>query len=206
MQFYLSPKAKSLFLVLIIAAGIIIDWIPAILPPNFLDSRIGESFFAFGLGIIILGMIELFDHYIPSEDFKEINDKLHEIQKAINPGIVKICDSRGEFDFNKLWRDDSPKGITILGRSVLHRIQKDLKLHDPKQPIEEVIKEKLLKGSRITIIFLDPRSSFIDQLAKEEGKRKEDIIRKCWYSLQICKRLYDTLSSVKLSAKNKDIW
>lgn len=61
------------------------------------------------------------------------------------------------------------------------------------------IKNKLLRGSKITIILFDPRSSLIKQIAEGEGRISTDILRDLKRSIRICTEVYRDLLNVTFS-------
>ena len=59
---------------------------------------------------------------------------------------------------------------------------------------EAALLSKLKTGSKIDILFLDPRSDLVDRLAKEEGQNPEDMLSNIAKSIGVCKRLYALLN------------
>jgi uncharacterized protein DUF5919 len=82
--------------------------------------------------------------------------------------------------------------LFFAGRSVLHRIDSDLKQRRLGSA-EEVIVQKLKEGSTIRILFIDPRSNLISRLAEEEGQTSEKMLKDIAQSLGICRRLFGLL-------------
>lgn len=86
-----------------------------------------------------------------------------------------------------------PQDLFFAGRSVLHRIDADIRDRDTKSSAEAVLFRRLLEGCKITILFLDPRIDIIDRLAREEGQQKDAMLANIATSIGICKRLHDLL-------------
>jgi hypothetical protein len=85
-----------------------------------------------------------------------------------------------------------PQELFFAGRSVLHRIDADIRKRT-KTFAEDVLLRRLTEGSKIKILFLDPRTSILDRLAKEEGQRARDMLADIATSLGICRRLHALL-------------
>jgi hypothetical protein len=57
-----------------------------------------------------------------------------------------------------------------------------------------------VRGSKITIILLDPRSPLVRQIAEGEGRISTDILRDLKRSIGICAELYRDLQNVTFAA------
>jgi hypothetical protein len=82
--------------------------------------------------------------------------------------------------------------LFFAGRSVLHRIDADIRTRT-KGCAEDILFRRLKENSKITILFLDPRTDILERLAKEESQTKEAMLGDIASSLGICRRLYDIL-------------
>jgi hypothetical protein len=86
--------------------------------------------------------------------------------------------------------------LFFAGRSVLHRIDKDIKKRtNATASAEDVLLRKLMEGSKITILFLDPRIDIIQRLAEEEGQAVVTMLEDIATSIGICRRLFDLLKA-----------
>jgi hypothetical protein len=82
--------------------------------------------------------------------------------------------------------------LFFAGRSVLHRIDADVRTRS-LAAAEDILFRKLKEGSKIKILFLDPRANILERLANEEGQRLESMLGDIATSLGICKRLSNLL-------------
>lgn len=78
--------------------------------------------------------------------------------------------------------------LFFAGRSILHRIDADVR-SNAGSSAEDVLLRRLEQGSKITILFLDPRTKILGRLAEEEGERTDTMLSNIAISLGICKRL-----------------
>jgi hypothetical protein len=87
-----------------------------------------------------------------------------------------------------------PQELFFAGRSILHRIDADVRART-ETSAEEVLFRRLKEGSKITILFLDPRITILNRLAEEEGEPKPSLLGNVAVSVGICKRLYDLINA-----------
>lgn len=108
-------------------------------------------------------------------------------------GIHFLHDRRRNYSAYYSWvNEQNPQDLFFAGRSVLHRIDADIKTRGGASA-EEVILRKLKEGSRISIAFLDPRTNILDRLAREEGQKPEAMLGDIATSVGICRRLFALL-------------
>lgn len=88
--------------------------------------------------------------------------------------------------------EQQPQELFFAGRSVLHRIDADIRARMGSSA-EDVIFRRLMEGSRITILLLDPRIDFLKRLAEEEGEPWQSLLGNVATSIGVCKRLYALL-------------
>lgn len=81
-----------------------------------------------------------------------------------------------------------PQTLFFAGRSILHRIDADVR-SNAGSSAEDVLLRRLMEGSKITILFLDPRADMLERLAKEEGESTSTLLGNIAISLGICHRL-----------------
>lgn len=122
-------------------------------------------------------------------------DRVHEVFSEHPPrmtGIRLLSKVRRDLSAYYEWVNVSaPQELFFAGRSVLHRIDKDIKKRTHAgASAEDVLLQKLMAGSRIAIAFLDPRIDIIERLANEEGQEKATMLEDLATSIGICKRLF----------------
>jgi hypothetical protein len=81
-----------------------------------------------------------------------------------------------------------PQTLFFAGRSILHRIDADVRANGGGAA-EDVLLRRLTENSKITILFLDPRTNILTRLADEEGERPDAMLGNIAISLGICQRL-----------------
>jgi hypothetical protein len=82
--------------------------------------------------------------------------------------------------------------LFFAGRSVLHRIDADIRSR-MAGTAEDILFRRLKEGSKIRVLFLDPRSNILERLANEEGQTPEAMLGDIATSIGICHRLHDLL-------------
>ncbi len=124
---------------------------------------------------------------------------VHQLFKESPPqmtGLRLVAQRRRNFAGYYGWVNErTPQDLFFAGRSVLHRIDADIKVNtaNSSSSAEGVILRRLKEGSKVRILFLDPRTEIMERLANEEGQRLEAMLGDVSASLQICKRLNDLL-------------
>lgn len=110
-------------------------------------------------------------------------------------GLRFVCEARRDYGGYYDWVNErKPQELFFAGRSVLHRIDADIRKRT-KTFAEDVLLRRLTEGSKIKILFLDPRTSILERLAKEEGQRSRDMLADIATSLGICRRLQALLEA-----------
>jgi hypothetical protein len=93
-----------------------------------------------------------------------------------------------------------PQSLFFAGRSVLHRIDSDVRSRGGDSA-EQALLRRLLDGSKITILFLDPRVTILDRLANEAREPATHILANIRKSLEVCRRLALLLKDRTLPAE-----
>lgn len=114
-------------------------------------------------------------------------------QPPMMKGIRFVSERRRNYAGYYNWViDQRPQELFFAGRSVLHRIDADVRTRTGV-PAEEVILRKLKEGSKVWVAFLDPRAEVLDRLAREEGQQPEAMLGDIATSLGICRRLFSLI-------------
>jgi hypothetical protein len=215
----LNKKLKFLSPFIIISAGIIITLIPFSLTESSIYKQI---ILAIGLSTIVSGIVKLIHEFInagiESEEIAERTvarasrseplaefvaertyHRLKDQLQSMTPGILELSAHREDYPiYKEIWLSEEKQEIKILGRSVIDKIHQDLSQF-VKRSAAWGIKNKLVRGSKITIILLDPRSPLVRQIAEGEGRIATDILRDLKRSIRICTELYRELQNVTFS-------
>ncbi len=98
-----------------------------------------------------------------------------------------------------------PQDLFFAGRSVLHRIDADIKINtaNTESSAEAILVRRLKEGCKIQILLLDPRIDIIERLAREEGQSPEEMLGDIETSVQICKRLSELLLANKSTLQSQ---
>jgi hypothetical protein len=161
--------------------------------------RAGALVNSLGLSLIVAGILNAFREVavlrLESEETaatitKRVQDGMLQILPSASQGIRLVSPIRRGYDEYYRWATTiEPRKLFFAGRSVLHRIDADFRNRGLKR-VEKVLLRKLREGSTIRIMFLDPRSSLIPRLAKEEGQTPEEMLSDIAISIGVCHRLY----------------
>jgi hypothetical protein len=215
----LNKKLKFLSPFIIISAGIIFTLIPFSLSESSIYKQI---ILAIGLSTIVSGIVKLIHEFInagieseeiaertvikasrsdPLADFisEKIYRRVREQLQAMTPGILELSAHREDYPiYKEIWLSEEKQEIKILGRSVIDKIHQDLGQFVKKSAVWG-IRNKLVRGSKISIILLDPRSPLVRQIAEGEGRIPTEILRDLKRSIWICTELYRDLLNVTFS-------
>jgi hypothetical protein len=215
----LNKKLKFLSPFIIISAGIIFTLVPFSLEQSSIYKQI---VLAIGLSTIVSGIVKLIHEFVnagieseeiaertvskaarsgPLADFvaERTYSRLKDQLQSMAPGIVELSAHREDYPvYKEIWLSEEKQEIKILGRSVIDKIHQDLNQF-VKKSAAWGIKNKLVRGSKITIILLDPRSPLVRQIADGEGRLPADILRDLKKSIRICTELYKELLNVTFS-------
>lgn len=113
-------------------------------------------------------------------------------------GIRLLSEVRRDFSGYYRWVNERrPQDLFFAGRSVLHRIDADIKGRIADSSADEILFRRLKEGSKIRILFLDPRTTILDRLAREEGQTARSMLGDIEQSISICHRLYERLVNDK---------
>jgi hypothetical protein len=130
---------------------------------------------------------------ITEDTKKDIVERIHRQLIEFPPGIGDIrmvTPGRSQYDGYYTWVDVTfPQNLFFAGRSVLHSMDRGIKALNLGSA-EKVIARRLMDGSEIYILFIDPKSDIIDRLAREEHQNSDAMLFDIATSLGICKRLH----------------
>jgi hypothetical protein len=131
--------------------------------------------------------------HMPSAAAKEVHRLFSESPPGIT-GFKLLCEPRRGFAGYYAWVNHSePQDLFFAGRSVLHRIDADIR-SKTNGSAEDVLFRRLKEGSKVTILFLDPRIDIINRLASEEGQTSEALLGDIATSMGIARRLFHVLN------------
>lgn len=99
---------------------------------------------------------------------------------------------RNSEDYYRWTLKREPQTLFFAGRSILHRIDADVRRRTGGSAEDSII-NCLKEGSKITVLFLDPRTNILERLADEEGEPTDSMLGNIAISLGICQRLVDRL-------------
>ena len=163
----------------------------------------GQLISKLGLALIVAGVVTVFRELVilrlESEETREgIAKAVHKRLLASPPtpnGLRIVATERNGYDEYSTWAiSKSPQVLFFAGRSVLHRMDYDFKKRG-LGPVEKILRKRLKEGSRICILFLDPRSDIVPRLAKEELQSPKQMLADITTSIGICRRLYTSLQN-----------
>ena len=179
----------------------------AVLVLLVIPGPVGQLISGLGLALIVSGVASAFREIailrLESEETGEsIAERVHKRLLAFPPGttgIRMVSRVRKGYDGYSVWAvKTGPQDLFFAGRSVLHRVDFDLKMHG-FGAAEEVIARRLAEGASIRIMFVDPRLDLIERLAKEEGQTKKTMLSDIATTIGVCRRIYDLLRDSRFS-------
>lgn len=145
---------------------------------------------------IVTELDKTLENKIPNTD--DTANAVHKLFSDYPPqmtGIKLLNPFRRSYHKYYDWvNNQDAQDLFFAGRSVLHRIDADVRTRGGSSA-EDILLLKLKEGSKIKILFLDPRTSILERLANEEGQRLESILGDIATSLGICKRLSKLLEN-----------
>lgn len=179
----IKSVVKILIAIIITLSGIIL-------------SRYGmETVRNIGQALIVTGFVSIvtevsFGNYW---NYKEEQDKII----VHNTDITFMQSPRiGFIEYYKWLVDICPSDVLLAGRSVLHRIEKDIQERKLGN-VEDIILRRMEEGANIQILFLDPTWDLIDNIAYREGRKKpEELYSDLKKSLKIVERIYNKIKCV----------
>ena len=178
---------------------------------------IGSSMFTVGLLSILTSVLiyktesketgdiiadKIFKRMQTSTEVKKSSDILvDKIYKRLrqsppcNNGIFMVEKQRRGYKGYYNWvNEKNVKDMFIAGRSCLHRMSYDI-ITNYRQQFDQLVYDKLQNGTKIRILFLDPRSTLIERLAKEEGQSPLQMYQHISKSIGITKQIYENLKN-----------
>lgn len=181
------------FAMLLIVAGALIALLAA--------GRAEKVLAALGLALVVVG-VEAFlraaavFRYERDDLVEEVTKRLH-LRLLDRPlgatGIRRITDARrGCEEYYKWVMSTEPQRLFFAGRSVLHRIDEDLKKLEAG-PAEVALARMVTEGASVRILFVNPNSDLIERLAHDERQTKRDMVSDLARSVGICRRLHGLL-------------
>jgi len=167
------------------------------------------------LAAVIAGSI-LHEKLLRDEMLRQLREELdgaadstarsvHRLFCEYPPGMtgIKLLDAqrRNYAGYYSWVNEQKQQYLFFAGRSVLHRIDADIRerMGHPASA-EKILLRRLKEGSKISILFLDPRIDIISRLAVEEGQTPAALLGDLATSIGICHRLFELLESATLPA------
>jgi hypothetical protein len=134
-------------------------------------------------------------------DTAEEVHRLFSERPPLMTGLRKLSDRRRGFSGYYNWiNEQKPQELFFAGRSVLHRMDADIRSRTAGTTTEsaataaDILLRRLREGSKIHILFLDPRTNMLARLADEEGQTPAKMLGDIKISLEICSMLADLLN------------
>jgi hypothetical protein len=138
---------------------------------------------------------------VPLDAAKEVHRLFCE-RPPLMTGLRKLSDRRRNFGGYYDWiNEQRPQDLFFAGRSVLHRMDADIRARTTGITAQngataaDILLRRLREGSKIHILFLDPRTNLLARLADEEGQTPAEMLGDIKTSLQICCTLADLLNN-----------
>jgi hypothetical protein len=207
-----SRRTRIVFSFLLIAIGILIS--------NYgLDNKLYVLVYL-GSSAIVTGFLSIIREFcfLRSES-EELSDNIIKKAKELGNSIAdKLVDKITELKDYKIgmhliahdrfsnyniydFEEDGADTIVLFGRSVLHRLDYNLK-KEKNKTAEAVLFKKLESNSRIRIMFSDPTSSIVERIAMEDGTTSAALYEYLARTIGVCKRL-DALLLKSATLPNK---
>ena len=124
--------------------------------------------------------------------------RVHQLLSDRPPGVTgirQLSEIRRNFGGYYQWvNEQKAQDLFFAGRSVLHRIDADIRARTGATAAD-VILRRLKEGSKIHILFLDPRIDIIARLADEEGQTLNAMLGDIATSLRICRKLAELIET-----------
>ncbi|MCC6698753.1 MAG: hypothetical protein IT365_24225 [Candidatus Hydrogenedentes bacterium] len=144
-------------------------------------------------------MVTSFIHELDEKLDRLREDTAYEVHKLFSEhpprmtGIRQLGEVRRNFSGYYKWvNEQRSQDLFFAGRSVLHRIDADIRSRTGASAAD-VILRRLKEGSKINVLFLDPRIDIIGRLADEEGQTLNAMLGDIAKSLVICRKLAELL-------------
>lgn len=194
-----NETIRLLFSIALAAVGALFVLLHADTPAGTLLSHVGFAF-------IVAGVLSTFheavlNRFERGDLVAQIADRVHGKLQESPPnmsGIRLLSKERKGFSGYYSWVTAiGSSDLFFAGRSVLHRVDADIRTRTHERA-ETILTRRLEEGSRVRVLFLDPRSNLISRLAKEEKQSHEKLLEDLARSIGICMRLHNHLSAVTL--------
>lgn len=164
-----------------------------------------------GFAFIVTGVVVVFQEWViaPSREvetqgrFDSLHKRIGELDtkvagcfkhfeeaygtKALALRLVTL--QRAGYDSYHHWLvHTTPEDLFFAGHSVLHRVQIDMDRRGLGK-LDQAIVTKLLAGSNVRILFLDPTWDFVKTIAEGEGQTYERMLTDLTVTLGICRKI-----------------
>jgi hypothetical protein len=199
-----SKLIQVIFSIALTLAGLVLILLtPQTIKPTPLDTLL----YNLGLSATVAGVISLFQVLAlkSSQDRETADQVTGQLEAYLRErpfdakGLRFIAPRRqGISEYYGWCVADHPGEMIFAGRSVLHRIDKDLASREVAGSATAALTRSLLRGAQVTIMFVDPRSNLISRIASEEGQTELELLTDLQASVTICHRLYETVSKINL--------
>jgi hypothetical protein len=199
-----------LFSVVMLLLGAVV-----VLLTSGMSSAAGELWQRIGLAFIVTGVVVLFQESVVArfkaddsdERFGNLHSRIETLGTKIDASFRDFDESYGTkalairlislqragYDNYHHWLVHMmPESLFFAGHSVLHRVQIDMDRRGLGS-LEDSLLKKVSGGSRIRILFLDPRWEFISRIAEGENQAPEKMMADLAITLGICRRLWTKL-------------
>jgi hypothetical protein len=165
--------------------------------------RSGQLVSSLGVSLMVAGLVSVFrEAFLSGSETKDTVAQIarelesrqqHSERDDVSIRLVSKV-RRGYTGYYEWAIETAPQNLFFSGRSVLHRIDADFK-NRGIGPASDILTRKLVEGSAIRILFLDPRSKLLPRLAREEGQTLASLKQDLSRSLEICEQAARDISS-----------
>jgi hypothetical protein len=170
------------------------------------DTATGTLVSHIGFAFIVAGVLSTFheavlNRFERGDMAEDIANRVHvkfQNSPPTSTGIRLVSKERKGYAGYYTWvTAPGPSDLFFAGRSVLHRIDADIRSRTSERA-ETALARHLRAGSRIRVLFVDPRSDLIRRLAHEEKQSHEQLLRDLAHSLGVCVRLHKLLEHASI--------
>jgi hypothetical protein len=177
---YHRTVIRILISIIIILTGIVFSLLESIV------------FKGIGISFIISGIVNIFLELALGDYWQsEIPIQI----KSDNQDITLECTQRLGYDEYYKWvLNQNPSNLFFVGRSVLHRMDKDL-LSRKLNSVSENLIRRVKEGANIRILFLNPKWELIEKIATQEGRKSvRELYSDLKKTLHVVNEIHDKLS------------
>ncbi len=194
-----NETIRLLFSIALAAVGSLLVLLHGDTPAGTLVSHIGFAF-------IVDGVLSTFheavlNRFERGDMANEVAESVHAKLQSSPPGLSGIRliskERKGYAGYYTWVTATGASDLFFAGRSVLHRVDSDIRKRT-RERAESILARRLQEGSRIRILFLDPRSGLVERLAREEKQSHERLLEDLARSIGICIRLHAQLATAAL--------